>query len=72
MTSGPDHIIDVKKAIGWVKQEISKYGGDPARIVIAGQSSGAHLAALSALTPNDPGFQPGFEQVFQLQINRFC
>ena len=38
-----------------------EYGGDPAVVFVAGSSAGAHLAALAALTPNDPAFQPGFE-----------
>jgi acetyl esterase/lipase len=31
-------------------------------VAISGGSSGAHLAALAALTANDLGLQPGFEQ----------
>jgi acetyl esterase/lipase len=30
-------------------------------VFVAGSSAGAHLAAMAALTPNDPAFQPGFE-----------
>jgi acetyl esterase/lipase len=30
-------------------------------VLVTGSSAGAHLAALAALTPNDPVFQPGFE-----------
>ncbi len=30
-------------------------------IFVAGTSAGAHIAAMAALTPNDPAFQPGFE-----------
>ena len=33
----------------------------PDYIAITGGSAGGHLAALAALTPNDPDFQPGFE-----------
>ena len=29
-------IIDVKKAIAWVKQHIDEYGGDPDFIVVTG------------------------------------
>ncbi len=57
----PEHIIDVKRAIAWVKHNIRAYGGDPDRIFIAGGSAGGHLAALAALTPSFPEFQPGFE-----------
>lgn len=57
----PDHIVDVKRAIAWVKAHIGEYGGDPDFIAITGGSAGGHLCALAALTPNDPQFQPGFE-----------
>ena len=57
----PDHIVDVKRALAWVKEHIAEYGGDPEFIAITGGSAGGHLSALAALTPNDPQFQPGFE-----------
>lgn len=59
----PDHIVDVKRALAWVKENIAAYGGDPNFVAISGGSAGGHLYALAALTPNDPRFQPGFEQV---------
>ncbi|WP_406815113.1 alpha/beta hydrolase fold domain-containing protein [Mycobacterium sp. M23085] len=57
----PDHIVDVKRALAWVKEHIGEYGGDPDFVVITGGSAGGHLSALAALTQNDPQFQPGFE-----------
>lgn len=57
----PAQIIDVKRVIAWVREHIADYGGDPSYVVITGGSAGGHLAALAALTPNDPAFQPGFE-----------
>ena len=57
----PDHIVDVKRALAWVKENIAAYGGDPDFVAITGGSAGGHLCALAALTPNDPKFQPGFE-----------
>jgi acetyl esterase/lipase len=57
----PRHLIDVKRAIAWVRENIADYGGDPDFIAITGGSAGGHLASLAALTPNDPAFQPGFE-----------
>jgi acetyl esterase/lipase len=59
----PEHLIDVKAAIAWVREHIGEYGGDPSFIAITGGSAGGHLAALAALTPNDPEYQPGFEDV---------
>lgn len=57
----PDHIVDVKRALAWVKQNIADHGGDPDWVAITGGSAGGHLCSLAALTPNDPQFQPGFE-----------
>jgi len=57
----PAQIIDVKRAIAWVRENIADYGGDPGYIAITGGSAGGHLAALAAVTPNDPEYQPGFE-----------
>ena len=57
----PDHIVDVKRAIRWLKEHAAEYGADPDFIVITGGSAGGHLSSLAALTPNAPEFQPGFE-----------
>ncbi|MBS9536032.1 alpha/beta hydrolase [Mycobacterium sp. M1] len=57
----PAHIVDVKRGLAWVREHIAEYGGDPDCVAITGGSAGGHLAALAALTPNDPEFQPGFE-----------
>lgn len=57
----PDHLVDVKRSLAWVREHIADYGGDPARVSVTGGSAGGHLAAMVALTPNDPRFQPGFE-----------
>ena len=57
----PSQIVDVKRALAWLRANIARYGGDPAFIAITGGSAGGHLAALAALSGNDPEFQPGFE-----------
>ncbi|MFL6062561.1 MAG: alpha/beta hydrolase fold domain-containing protein [Marmoricola sp.] len=57
----PAQIIDVKKSIAWVSENIGAYGGDPSYVVITGGSAGGHLAALAALTPEVKEYQPGFE-----------
>ena len=59
----PDHLVDVKGAIAWVKEHAADHGGDPGFMVVSGGSAGGHLAALAALTPDDPSYQPGFEDV---------
>jgi acetyl esterase/lipase len=37
---------DVAKALGWVRANAARYGGDPDRILVGGHSAGAQLAAL--------------------------
>jgi acetyl esterase/lipase len=59
----PDHIVDVKRAIAWVKEHVADYGGDPDFVAITGGSAGGHLSALAALTANEATLQPGFEDV---------
>ncbi len=57
----PDHIVDVKRALAWVKANIADHGGDPSFVAITGGSAGGHLSSLAALSANEPAFQPGFE-----------
>ncbi len=57
----PDHIVDVKRALAWVKEHIAEYGGDPSFVAVSGGSAGGHLCALSALSAGDTEWQPGFE-----------
>jgi len=59
----PEHLVDVKRAIAWIREHVAEYGGDPSWLAVTGGSARGHLTALTALTPNDPRFQPGFEQV---------
>jgi acetyl esterase/lipase len=57
----PEHLIDCKRAIAWIRDHAEEYGVDPDFICVTGGSAGGHLAAMVALTANDPSFQPGFE-----------
>jgi acetyl esterase/lipase len=59
----PDHLVDVKRALAWVREHGQEYGADPGFVVLTGGSAGGHLVALAALTANDPRYQPGFEHV---------
>jgi arylformamidase len=44
---GIEHItLQMVKALAWVWRHAAAYGGDPSRIVVAGHSAGAHLAAM--------------------------
>ena len=40
----------VKRAIAWVYKNAASFGGDPNRIYLSGQSSGAHLAGVALVT----------------------
>jgi len=57
----PDHVVDCKRALVWVREHIAEYGGDPNFLAVSGGSAGGHLSALLALTPADRSLQPGFE-----------
>ncbi len=59
----PDHLIDLKHAIQWIREHGGAYGANPDFLVVTGGSAGGHLAALAALTANAPEYQPGFEGV---------
>ena len=57
----PDHLIDVKAALVWIREHGAEYGADRSFVAVAGGSAGGHLAALVGLTANDARYQPGFE-----------
>lgn len=57
----PDHLVDAKAALAWIREHAADYGGDPSFVAVAGGSAGGHLASLVALTAGDPRYQPGFE-----------
>ncbi len=50
----PAQIYDVKAAIRWLRAHVGDYPIDPDRIGIMGDSAGGHLAALAALTGDNP------------------
>jgi acetyl esterase/lipase len=58
----PEHLVDVKRAIAWVRDNGAADGADPGFVAITGGSAGGQLAALDALTAGDPHYQPGFEE----------
>ena len=57
----PDHLVDVKRAIAWLREHADSYDVDPDFVAVTGGSAGGHLTALTALTGDDPKYQPGFE-----------
>jgi acetyl esterase/lipase len=58
-----EQVVDIKRAIKWIRENIEKFGGDPDFIGLVGTSAGAHLATICTMTQNDPKYQPGFESV---------
>jgi acetyl esterase/lipase len=48
----PAQVDDVLAAVAWLRERGAEHGLDASRIVLWGESSGAHLAALAALTPS--------------------
>jgi len=40
----------VRRAVAWIHENIARFGGDPNRLYIGGQSSGGHLAAVALTT----------------------
>jgi arylformamidase len=42
-----DIVRQARSAIAWVDKNISRYGGDPAKLYIAGISAGGHLVAMT-------------------------
>ena len=46
---------DIAKALAFVQSRLRSWGGDPARIIIMGHSSGAHLVALLTADPSIAG-----------------
>jgi para-nitrobenzyl esterase len=50
-TSGNLAILDQIAALRWVKDNIARFGGDPANVTIAGQSAGAYNVGILMLSP---------------------
>lgn len=57
----PEPLEDIKYAIAWIREHAEEFGIDPDFIAITGGSAGGHLAAMVALTANQPEYQRGFE-----------
>jgi acetyl esterase/lipase len=47
----PAFMEDAGAALAWVREHVAAYGGDPARIAVAGHSAGAYIAVTLALDP---------------------
>jgi acetyl esterase/lipase len=47
----PAYIEDAAAAVAWTLKNIGRYGGDPAKVFVAGHSAGAYLATMLAMDP---------------------
>jgi acetyl esterase/lipase len=52
----PAAVEDVRCALRWVIRNAKEYNVDPDRIVVTGQSAGAHLALMAGLVAESAGF----------------
>ena len=48
-------LLDVVAALGWVRDNVAAFGGDPARVTLAGQSAGALIAYDLMVSPLGEG-----------------
>jgi acetyl esterase/lipase len=47
----PTYLEDAALAVRWTRDHAVRFGGDPRRLVLAGHSAGAHIAAMLAVNP---------------------
>jgi para-nitrobenzyl esterase len=53
--SGNYGIMDQQAALSWVQRNIDKFGGDPSRVTIFGQSAGAESVLVHVASPTSKG-----------------
>lgn len=58
-----EQVADVLGACQWTKENIGAYGGDTTRMILAGNSAGAYLAAYAACLLTNPALAAGFSDV---------
>lgn len=55
----PSQLEDIKKAIRYLRAHAEEFGIDPDRIIIGGESAGAHLAAMAGVTNGRKEYDTG-------------
>jgi Carboxylesterase family len=48
----PNQICDIKRALEWIKGNISRFGGDEGFVMLMGGGAGGHLASMVGLSEN--------------------
>ena len=61
----PAAITDTCAALAWVHENAARFGGDPSRIVLAGESAGANLVTSAALAASYRREEPWAAEVFE-------
>ncbi len=64
----PTQLEDVAEALLWVFRHCEEYGGDPSRIVIAGESAGGNLVTTLALMSSYARPEPFARRVYDARV----
>lgn len=64
----PAAIEDAAEALGWVADNAARYGADPTRIVLAGESAGANLVTALAVSASEPRPEPFARGVWERDL----
>lgn len=58
-TSGNNGLLDLIQALKWIKANIHRFGGDPSRVTVMGESAGAKLSSALIVAPAAKGLYSG-------------
>jgi acetyl esterase len=65
----PAAVEDVCRALAWVGQHAERFGGDPSRLVLAGESAGANLVTALAVATSYRRPEPFAREVFDTGLS---